>query len=106
MVNKIFEINYELYAQYVVEEKGLWFMYVELLKELYGTLRAVRLFWEQPRSKLINKCKFIPNKYDSCIVSKCVSGKDLRVMWYVDDLKVSPLQEKVVVDFNSQLTIG
>ena len=44
MVDKLLEIDQDLYASYVTEEKGKKVMYVELLKALYGTLRAAQLF--------------------------------------------------------------
>ena len=50
-------------------------MYVELLKALYGTLRAARLFWEKLQGKLVNDWGFVPNRYDSCVVNKIVNGK-------------------------------
>ena len=49
MVDKLLEIDEDLYASYVTEEKGKKVMYVELLKVLYGTLRAAQLFWESCR---------------------------------------------------------
>ena len=47
MVDKLLEIDHDLYASYISEEHGKKVMYVELLKALYGTLRAARLFWEK-----------------------------------------------------------
>ena len=38
MVDKLLEIDHELYSIYVTEEQGEEVMYVELLKALYGTL--------------------------------------------------------------------
>ena len=38
MVNKLLEINKEVYQHFMVEEKGEHVMYIELLKALYGTL--------------------------------------------------------------------
>ena len=38
MVDKLLEIDHELYSSYVTEEQGEKVMYVELLKALYGTL--------------------------------------------------------------------
>ena len=38
MVDKLLEIDHELYSSYVTEEHGEKVMYVELLKALYGTL--------------------------------------------------------------------
>ena len=42
MVKFLLEIDYDMYKEYVVVEKGEWVMYMELLKALYGTLRAAR----------------------------------------------------------------
>ena len=52
MVDKLLEIDHELYSGYVTIERGEKVMYVELLKALYGTLRAARLFWEKLHAKL------------------------------------------------------
>ena len=40
MVDKLLEIDHDLYASYISVENGEKVMYVELLKALYGTLRA------------------------------------------------------------------
>ena len=53
-------------------------MYVELLKALYGTIRAARLFWEKLSGKLL-EWGFTPNPYDSCFMNKNVNGKQLAV---------------------------
>ena len=45
---------------------------VELLKALYGTLRAARLFWEKLSSKL-KEWGFEMNKYDPCVPNKIVN---------------------------------
>ena len=65
MVDKLLEIDHDLYASYVTVEKGEKVMYVELLKALYGTLWATRLFWEKLQTKLVNFWGFMPNWYDS-----------------------------------------
>ena len=44
MVNLLLEIDHEIYKDYVIVEKGERVMYMELLKALYGTLRAAHLF--------------------------------------------------------------
>ena len=99
MVDKLLEIDPELYSSYVSEEHGEKVMYVELLKALYGTLRAARLFWEKLHGKLVNEWGFVPNRYDSCVVNKMVNGKQLTVAWHVDDLKVLHVEESVLDDF-------
>ena len=99
MVDKLLEIDEDLYASYVTEEKGKKVMYVELLKALYGTLRAAQLFWEKLRTKLVSDWGFTPNRYDSCVVNKEVNGKQLTVAWHVDDLKVSHQDEAALDEF-------
>ena len=99
MVEKLLEIDHDLYASYVTEEEGNKVMYVELLKALYGTLRAARLFWEKLQAKLVNDWGFTPNWYDSCVVNKKVNGKQLTVTWHVDDLKVSHEEDNVLDEF-------
>ena len=99
MVDKLLEIDQDLYGSYITEEKGTKVMYVELLKALYGTLRAAQLFWEKLQVKLVNDWGFTPNRYDSCMVNKKVNGKQLTMAWHVDDLKVSHEEDNVLDKF-------
>ena len=99
MVDKLLEIDHELYSGYVTEECGEKVMYVELLKALYGTLCTARLFWEKLQTKLVKDRGFVPNWYDSCVVNKMVDGKPLTVAWHIDDLKVSHEQESALDEF-------
>ena len=46
MAELLMEIDYDMYHPHMVKEKGKPVIYVELLKALYGTLRAAHLFWE------------------------------------------------------------
>jgi hypothetical protein len=46
MVDKFLEIDYDMYSPYFAYEGKVKCLYVQLLKALYGTLRAARLFWE------------------------------------------------------------
>jgi hypothetical protein len=97
MVEKLLEIDPEMYQPYVVYEGKEKVMYVELLKALYGTLRASRMFWEKLKGKLL-EWGFVPNPYDACVVNKIIDGKQCTVGWHVDDLKVSHVKTKVVDD--------
>ena len=99
MVNKLLEIDHDLFASYVTDKNGEKVMYVELLKALYGTLQAPWLFWEKLQAKLINDWEFMPNQYDSCVVNKKVDEKQLTVAWHVDDLKASHEKEEVLDEF-------
>ena len=99
MVNLLLEIDYDMYKDYVVVEKGERVMYMELLKALYGTLRAARLFWQKLSKQLIDEWGFTPNKYDDCVVNKMINGQQMTVAWHVDDLKVSHVDASEVEKF-------
>ena len=75
---------------------------MELLKALYGTLRAARLFWEK-LSKTLVEWGFEINPYDRCVANKMVNGKQLTVGWHVDDLKISHVDTTVVDQFINDL---
>jgi Reverse transcriptase (RNA-dependent DNA polymerase) len=102
MVELLLELNHDTYAPYVTMEGKEKVLYVKLLKALYGTIRAARLFWEK-LSKKLQEWGFKANGYDSCVVNKIVNGKQLTVAWHVDDLKISHVDVAVVDEFLEQL---
>ena len=95
MADLLMEIDYDMYHPHMVKEKGNPVIYVELLKALYGTLRAACLFWETLSGKL-QKWGFTINPYDSCVANKDVDGQQCTITWHVDDLKISHVDEQVV----------
>ena len=62
--------------------------YVYLKKSLYGTLQAALLFWRDLTSSL-QEWGFEINPYDWCVTKNTVNGKQMKVVWHVDDLKIS-----------------
>ena len=103
MVTLLLEIDHEMYKDYVVVKKGERVMYMELLKGLYGTLRAACLSWQKLSKQLIDEWGFIPNKYDDCVANKMVNGQQMTVVWHVDDLKVSHVDGMEVEKFVRQM---
>ena len=96
MVNMLLHIDHDKYKDYIVTEREDKVLYMELLKALYRTLRTARLFWEKLSKQLIDVWGFTPNKYDECVVNKIINGQQMTVVWHVDDLKVSHVDEKEV----------
>ena len=92
-----------MYEDYDIMEKGEQVMYMELLKALYGTLRAACLFWQKLSKQLIDVWGFVPNKYDNCVVNKTINGHQMTVVWHVDDLKVSHVDDMEVGKFIQQM---
>jgi hypothetical protein len=54
MAELLQEIDPPMYGPYVVLEGKAKVIYVELLKALYGTLRAAWLFWERLSQQLVS----------------------------------------------------
>jgi hypothetical protein len=102
MVDLLLKIDRELYEPHLVRERGELTMYVELLKALYGSMQAARLFWERLSKQLV-EWGFTPNPYDSCMVNKIVDGKQLTVAWHVNDPKISQVATRVVDDLITDL---
>jgi hypothetical protein len=69
-------------------------LYVKLQKALYGLMWVSLLFYRKLRKEL-EDLGFMVNPYDPCVANKDVGdGKQLTVIWHVDDLIAS-----CVVDF-------
>ena len=93
-----------MYKQYVTQgPNGEPVLYAKLLKALYGLLRSALLFYKNLQADLENM-GFTINSYDPCVANKIVNGKQMTVMWHVDDLKVSHVEEKEVSKFCMQLS--
>ena len=70
-------------------------IYCHLNVALYGTLKAALLFWKK-LTKFLIEDGFKVNPYDWCVANKMVDGKQLTIVWHVDDLKISHRDSKVV----------
>jgi hypothetical protein len=89
------KLDPKLYRKYVRDENGKSVLYVELLKALYGTLKAALLFWKLLSKKLIS-WGFVINPYDWCVANKMIDGKQCTILWHVDDLKISHVDPEAV----------
>ena len=76
-------------------ERGKTVIYVDLLKALYGTLKAACLFWEKFTATL-TKHGFQINPYDACVANKTINGHQCTLAWHVDDIKASHKDPKVI----------
>mgnify|MGYP000055058244 CR=1 FL=1 len=86
----------EIYTKYVIiNSKGEKVLYVRLLNALYGIMKAALLYYQRFVTDL-KSVGFRVNPYDPCVANKTVKGKQLTVVWHVDDLKVSHVLATVV----------
>ena len=64
-------------------------LYVKLQKALYELMRASLLFYRIPR-KEFERYGLVINPYDPCVANMEMKfGKQLTVVWHVDDLMAS-----------------
>ena len=81
---------------FVTMKKGKRFIYLKLLRVLYGCIQS-GLLWYDTFVK-ISKEGFVLNSYDPCVVNKYINGSQCTICWYVDDTKISHVDPKVVTD--------
>eukprot|EP00957_Ditylum_brightwellii_P001556 121820-Ditylum_brightwellii.AAC.1 len=95
MAELLVKIDPSMYRKHVRMENGKSVLYVELKKALYGTLQAAYLFWKNLTATL-EEWVFVINPYDWCVANKEINGKQCTIVWHVDDLKISHVDQKVV----------
>ena len=94
LVDILVEICPGIYDDYVVGEGKNKFLYVRMLKALYGMLVSALLYYKKFR-KDIESIGFEVNPYDMCIANRMVNGKQHTMTWHVDDVKSSHVDPKV-----------
>ena len=90
------EVNPE-YIPYVVEEKGEKTLYLRVLQAIYGCIESA-LLWYKLFANTLQKMGFKVNPYDRCVANKMIRGKQCTIAWYVDDNKLSHVEENVVTE--------
>jgi Reverse transcriptase (RNA-dependent DNA polymerase) len=104
MAELLARVDPKKYQTYMSKENRKDVLYVELQeKALYGTLQAALLFWENLSEFLTQELGFVANPYDSCVVNKTINGKQCTIIWHVDDLKLSHVEQQVVKDIAEKL---
>ena len=58
---------------------------VRLIKALYGTVEAARL-WYELITKVLLEYGFVPNKYERCVLNKTTALLEYPHIWWINDL--------------------
>ena len=72
-------------------------LYLRLNKAMYGTIKAAVL-WYTLFKDTLQGMGFKLNPYDLCVANKMVNGRQLTIGWYVDDVKMSHMEDKVLTE--------
>ena len=86
----------------MVNKHGKPMLYVQLKKALYGTLQAALLFWKLFLDKL-QEWGFTLNPYNKCVADKDIEGKQCKIIWNVDNLKLLHVIKDVEEDILNKL---
>jgi Reverse transcriptase (RNA-dependent DNA polymerase) len=85
------------YTECILYKRGKKVVYALLNKALYRTVQASLLFWMRLSAFWIEKHGFKHNPYNHCVVNKVINRKQCTIVWYVNDLKISHMDDAVVV---------
>ena len=102
LVDLLVKIAPEIYGPYVMLEKGKRVLYLQLMKALYGMLKAALLWYKKFRSELEAE-GYVFNPYDPCVANKMIGKKQHTVRFHVDDLMASHVDPKVNDRFDKWL---
>jgi hypothetical protein len=102
LVDMLADINPELYGPAMVLENQKKVLYVEVLKAIYGMLKAA-LLWYKTVRKDLEDIGFIFNPYDPCVANTKVQGLQQTFIFHVDDLKSSHKMKLVNDQFEKWL---
>ena len=87
------EVNLE-YKEHVRIENGKKVLYVQVLKAIYGMIESA-LRWYELFTGTLCGMGFTLNPYDCCVANKMINRSQYTVGWFVDDNKVSHIDDKV-----------
>ena len=99
LVDWLTELDLTRYVSKVMYEGKSKVLYLEVLQAIYGMLVA-SLIWYRKLKADLEKKGFKINPYDPCVANKMVNGKQMTVIWHVDDLKVSHVDPKENTKFD------
>ena len=89
LVDLLIEIAPDVYGSYVkLDKKGTKVLILQCLNEIYGTMVASLMYYNNFCSTL-KRNNFVINPYDRCTANRMVDGKQKTIVWHVDDCKIS-----------------
>ena len=103
MADALIKLDPNTYRKCCFKMYGKRVIYAKAKKAIYGTLRGAILAYNKLVKHMTEDWGFKPNHYDHCTMNKIVNGKQLTVVWHVDDLKISHKEQAVVEAFIDDL---
>jgi len=99
----IINLEPRLYRKYIWKNRhDKPMIYIKLKRALYGTLQVALLCWKL-LSNTLKEWGFKLNDYDQCVANNTINGKQFKIIWHLDNLKISHIDKKVIEDMIKQL---
>jgi len=95
-VNIMCQVNPK-YENFVFIENRKKVVYLKLLKALYGCVQSALLWYDLFTNTLVQMGSKL-NPYDLCVANSQFKGKQCTVAWYVDNNKISHVDDTVVTN--------
>jgi len=94
LVDILVDIAPDVYEPYVtVDKKGIKQLICQCLNALYGAMIASLLYYRKFTKSIVD-IGFEVNPYDPCVANKMVDGKQMTILYHVDDCKLSHVDTK------------
>ncbi len=89
------QLDPKFYRNYMIISKRVEpMLYVKHDKVLYGMLKSAFLFYKKLVAELVSS-GFKANQYNPFISNRMVNRKQSTVIWHVDDLKISHVDQAI-----------
>ena len=83
-------------------ENNVKVLYMRVERAIYGCIESA-LMWYNMFTEILEKMGFKLNPYDKCVANKMINGKQCTIVWYVDDVKVSHMEQSVLDDITDMM---
>ena len=102
MVDIMCEINPELASGIIIGKNGKRVLIVILAKALYGCVKS-GLLWYDLFQGTLSELGFKLNPVNACVANCMIDDKQATVAWYVDDNKISHVDDAVVASIINKI---
>ena len=95
LANLLIKVAPNVYKEFVtINKKGETVLYVHILNAVYRIIKLVLLYYQKfVKDKSIG---FEINPYNACVANKMDKRKQITIVWYVNDLKISHMSSTVI----------
>lgn len=83
-------------------EKNEKVLYLKVDRAIYGCIESA-LMWYKMFTEILEEMGFKINPYDKCVANKMINGKQCTIVWYVDDVKISHMDQTVLDDITTKM---